>query len=96
VYVVVAFGFTVTATRQLETAPTRTLESGAMKARLPKINWVHVAVELAGGAQTVAKHVGVTRAAVYKWIDRTKMGHVDATTMQKLSELSGVPIDKLI
>ena len=72
------------------------LESGAMKTRLPEINWVHVAVEMAGGAPNVATQIGVKPAAVYKWIHHGKMGHVPAETVRKLSKMSGVAIEKLI
>ena len=72
------------------------VESQPMKTRLPEINWVHVAVDMAGGAVKVAKATGVKRQTVYQWIARGKMGHLEAALVKKLSELSGVPIEKLI
>jgi transposase-like protein len=84
------------AMENLGTIANQTVQSGSMKARLPGINYVRVAVDMAGGVQTVAKQLGVTRTAVYRWIERETMAHVPAATVQKLSEISGIPLKKLI
>ena len=59
------------------------------------INWVAVAVEMAGGVQTVARKIGVSRWTVYKWIECGSMRRIAYGTVVKLQELSGVPIDRL-
>jgi hypothetical protein len=54
---------------------------------------VAAAVELAGGANAVAKLCGVRRQSVYWWIKEWKVERlVDAL---KLSRASGIPIEKL-
>ncbi len=56
-------------------------------------NMVAAAVELAGGANAVAKLCGVQRQSVYWWINEWKVERlVDAL---KLSRASGIPIEKL-
>jgi transposase-like protein len=59
------------------------------------INWVAVAVEMAGGVQAVSRKMGVSRWTVYKWIDRGSMRRIAYETVVKLQELSGVQIEKL-
>jgi transposase-like protein len=59
------------------------------------INWVAVAVEMAGGVQAVARKIGVSRWTVYKWIDRGSMKRIAYETVMKLQQLSGVPVEKL-
>ena len=60
-----------------------------------RINWVAVAVDMAGGVQTVARKIEVSRWTVYKWIDRGSMRRIAYETVMKLHQLSGVPIEKL-
>jgi transposase-like protein len=60
-----------------------------------RINWVAVAVEMAGGVQAVARKLGVSRWTVYKWIDRSTMRRIAYETVIKLHQLSGVPVEKL-
>jgi hypothetical protein len=58
-----------------------------------KPNMVAAAVDLAGGAASVAKLCGVRRQSVYWWIKEWKVERlVDAL---KLSRASGIPIEKL-
>ncbi len=66
-----------------------------MKATESNINWVAVAVEMAGGVQSVSKKIGVSRWTVYKWMERGSMRRIAYETVLKLHELSGVPVAKL-
>jgi transposase-like protein len=61
--------------------------------RAGKPNMVAAAVELAGGITAVANLCGVSRQAVYLWIQEWRVERlVDAL---RLSRASGVPIEKL-
>ena len=66
-----------------------------MKRNETRINWVAVAVDMAGGVQAVARKIEVSRWTVYKWIDRGSMRRIAYETVMKLHRLSGVPIEKL-
>src|SRR5215470_14768983 len=82
--------------------PVHTLLHGMGRRKIParpkgagakKPNMVAVAVELAGGPSAVAKLCGVRRQSVYWWIKEWKVERlVDAL---KLSQASGIPIEKL-
>lgn len=71
------------------------LSSIPVKRSESDINWVAVAVEMAGGVQAVARKIGVSRWTVYKWIDRGSMRRIAYETVVRLQGLSGVPIEKL-
>lgn len=61
--------------------------------RAAKANMVAAAVELAGGITAVANLCGVSRQAVYLWIQEWRVERlIDAL---KLSRASGIPIEKL-
>jgi transposase-like protein len=61
--------------------------------RAAKANMVAAAVELAGGITAVANLCGVSRQAVYLWIQAWRVERlIDAL---KLSRASGIPIEKL-
>ncbi len=56
---------------------------------------VEAAVELAGGVTRVAKELGVSRQAVYKWIASGDMTKARFKHIAALSKLSKVPIERL-
>jgi transposase-like protein len=60
-----------------------------------RINWVAVAAEMAGGVQSLAGRLGVSRWTIYKWIDRGTMRTISYETVMKLHQSSGVPVEKL-
>jgi transposase-like protein len=61
--------------------------------RAGKPNMVAAAVELAGGITAVANLCGVSRQAIYLWIQEWRVERlVDAL---RLSRASGVPIERL-
>jgi DNA-binding phage protein len=79
----------------VEAGGTNRLSSITVKRNESDINWVAVAVEMAGGVQAVARKIGVSRWTVYKWIDRGSMRRIAYETVVRLQGLSGVPIEKL-
>ena len=67
-----------------------------MKKKLPPVNWVQAAIELAGGVAVVADAFGVSRQSVYDWINAGTMKHLAGERAAQLSKLSGLPIQKLL
>ncbi len=66
-----------------------------MRGRRREVNLVDAAVELAGGATTVARKLGVTRQTVYNWIAAGHMLDATHRYVVGLSRLSGVPMEQL-
>lgn len=63
--------------------------------RQRQVNPVLAAVNFVpGGATAISRSLGVSRAAVYRWIDMGRVAKVRSA--KALSELSGVPVDKLL
>jgi DNA-binding phage protein len=67
-----------------------------MKGRRRAVNMVEAAVDLAGGVTVVAKELGVSRQAVYKWIAAGDMTKARFKHTAELSRLSKVPIQRLM
>lgn len=67
-----------------------------MKRKLPPVNWVQAAVELAGGVAVVADAFGVSRQTIYDWINLGTMKDLRGERSKVLAQLSGLPIQKLL
>jgi transposase-like protein len=64
------------------------------KQKAGQANMVAAAVELAGGVPAVAKLCGVSRQTVYSWIREWRVERL--TEAVKLSQASGIPVEKFV
>lgn len=56
-------------------------------------NFVRAAVEKAGGATYTSNQLNVSNGCVYKWIKAGRISKINQA--RKLSELSGISVEKL-
>jgi len=54
------------------------------------INWVAIAINKAGGAQAVAKRLGVSTQSVYKWMEHG-VRRLTYERVEQLAEITGFP-----
>jgi len=63
--------------------------------RRRQVNFVEAAVDIVGGVSEVARKLGVSRQAVYKWIAAGHMMDSTHRYVAELSKLSKIPIEQL-
>jgi len=89
---------------QIENAACNRQSADMAKGELTgRINYVHVAIDLAvmklGGKVTGQKalcaELGVARTTLYSWKKKSTMRSIEYDKVERLSKLSGIPIELL-